>query len=409
MAAVRLGRHGPRLLVAAAIVIASSDIVFKYGRLPGLICYALAVFAAVGWGLAPLLARAGRLSETQALVVAATGIVALLVIVLVVYPIANVHSGGRGSDGDDMLRQGATALLHLRYPYYEQTYLGNPFSVLPGAFVLAIPFVLLGSVALANVFWTAVLFVVVRWQTGNSGVALALVGGVVALSPGVWEQYASGTDRFSNGAYVLAALVALLTVRNRRLLLLAAAALGLALSTRATLLAFAPIAFVLTARAYGWRTATTAASVTVGVFVVLLAPFAIYDAGGLSPITVTTKDKLLLSGVPEWLYVGIIAGVVAFTMVLALRRTASTADAVRNCVEVYLAAFGTLTVAACLYQRALTFDFAAYATAVLPFAMLVAWFDARPPGRSGDALGAEPTPVDVIAGPPAPQYERPPR
>src|SRR5260370_38096939 len=73
-----------------------------------------------------------------------------------VYPKGKVQMGGRGSGGDDGLNLGVNELLNGRHPYSVRTYLDNPISPLPGAILLAIPFVLVGSSAYQNLFWLGV-------------------------------------------------------------------------------------------------------------------------------------------------------------------------------------------------------------------------------------------------------------
>ena len=90
---------------------------------------------------------------------------------LVVYPIANTHAAGAGSDDDDALNLGAMALLAGRFPYAHTTYLGNVLHHLPGAFILATPFVALGTSALQNLFWLPIFFLAVR-EDANSRTAL---------------------------------------------------------------------------------------------------------------------------------------------------------------------------------------------------------------------------------------------
>ena len=69
----------------------------------------------------------------------------IVVAFFVLYPVANTHAPGTGSDDDDALNLGALALLTGRFPYSQTTYLGNALHHLPGAFVLAVPFVILGA------------------------------------------------------------------------------------------------------------------------------------------------------------------------------------------------------------------------------------------------------------------------
>src|SRR5205823_5031347 len=94
----------------------------------------------------------------------------LLVIViafLLIYPHVNTHTPGTGSDDDDALNLGAMALLTGRFPYSCTTYLGNALHHFAGAFVLASPFVVLGTSALQNLFWLPLFFLAVREEAGG--------------------------------------------------------------------------------------------------------------------------------------------------------------------------------------------------------------------------------------------------
>jgi hypothetical protein len=79
--------------------------------------------------------------------------VAMALVTWQVYEVVQSGRFGGGSDSDDALVTGVYELAAGRYPYYVKTYLGNPISPLPGALILAAPFVAVGCVALAHVFW----------------------------------------------------------------------------------------------------------------------------------------------------------------------------------------------------------------------------------------------------------------
>src|SRR5689334_12248535 len=113
-----------------------------------------------------------RLSVRAADYCALLTLLLLLAVVLFIYPIANVHASMRGSDRDDALLDATAALLRGEYPYSRPTYLGNPITPLPGALLLAIPFVVIGNVALANFFWCGALFLALRWWLGDSRPAI---------------------------------------------------------------------------------------------------------------------------------------------------------------------------------------------------------------------------------------------
>ena len=93
------------------------------------------------------------------------------------------------------------------YPYYVRTYLGQPPIPMPGAILLALPFVALGYSAYQNLFWLAVLFIVTWSYIGDRLSALGMVLMILALSAIVWHSVVTGIDRLSNGIYVLVAML----------------------------------------------------------------------------------------------------------------------------------------------------------------------------------------------------------
>src|SRR4029077_7646420 len=122
-----------------------------------------------------------------------------------VYPLANTHTPGAGSDDDDALNAATMRLLEGGSPYESRTYLGNAVHHLPGAFVLAAPFVLLGTSALQNLFWLAAFFLVVVRERG-ARTALRLAWLILALSPVVMQELVTGTGYLSNAVSVLLGL-----------------------------------------------------------------------------------------------------------------------------------------------------------------------------------------------------------
>ena len=183
------------------LVLPSSFVVHKYLGWEGTIIYSIGVAASVALG------RRGftRLSTRTLAWLVLLASVLIAVAFVVVYPIANTHAAGAGSDDDDALNLGAMALLAGRFPYAETTYLGNVLHHLPGAFILATPFVALGTSALQNLWWLPVFFLAVKEEAnGRTALELALV--VVALSPEVVYEVVTGTGYLANAISVLLGL-----------------------------------------------------------------------------------------------------------------------------------------------------------------------------------------------------------
>lgn len=223
---------------------------------------------------------------------------ALLGLFALAYPITNNgRTGDRrtsGSDTDDALNLATTELLHGRYPYYPRTYLDNPITPMPGALLLAIPFVLLGNSAYQSFFWLLLWLLAMRrhWQAGRP--PLLLLWLMLALSPVVVYSLVVGNDYLANSLYVL--LFMLWLVRwaprpglNPWLKLLPAICLGIGLSSRANFLLLLPLIFATLAQLAG-RPAALRSTVTTGLtFLLVTLPFYLYDPAGFSPLHTTDE------------------------------------------------------------------------------------------------------------------------
>ena len=159
---------------------------------------------------------------------------------LLIYPRVNSRLPGQGSDDDDANNVGAIALVTGHSPYEQRTYLGNVLHQLPGAFVLALPFVLIGTSAIQNLFWLPMFFGAVRAETGNARMALHFAWLVLAVSPTVIHQVITGTAHLANTLYVFVGLWWLLRTPRTKV---AAVAWGVALASRANFLLLIPLAF----------------------------------------------------------------------------------------------------------------------------------------------------------------------
>ena len=290
------GNVSSRKLVGLFLLIVvepSLGIVEKYSGGVG-----VAVFIMIGVSVAIVLAYRidslhTRLSERGADICAAVAIVVVLAVTLFVYPRANVHVAMHGSDRDDALFQATNALLHGSYPYTNPTYLGNPITPMPGALLLAIPFVLAHNVGLANVFWCALLFVTAQWWWRDSRPALVAL--LVSLgSPEVMHDIATGGDLFANGVYVAILIllaVVLITRSNTNAFLKAGAIalLGIGLSSRPTYWFCLPVVFQYVRRRVGLRTALGWSAIAVTMLATLTAPFYFASPKGFAPVHLAAK------------------------------------------------------------------------------------------------------------------------
>ncbi len=174
----------PLLLFAVAIIISSANILTRYVGGPTLLLYSLAVIVGLWtlerWGL-PLLQR---LPYRAATAMVASVVIGVTVILLVLYPLANSGRLGPGSDRDEALDQATTSLLRGEYPYYQVTYLNNPITPLPGALLLAAPFVALTGSSIGQIpVWLAIFMLVLRRWLFDDRLLLLLLLSFFVLAP----------------------------------------------------------------------------------------------------------------------------------------------------------------------------------------------------------------------------------
>jgi hypothetical protein len=237
---------------------------------------------------------AARRSERQVIWLTGLTFVVILAAFIVVYPMANANRPGAGSDGDDALNVAVNELIHGRYPYYPQTYLDNPISPLPGAVLLAVPFVLLGSSAYQTLFWLFAFFMAMRNFLHGSRSALLLLWVILALSPAFWYALVIGSDYIANTFYVLLFSLWLIQAAARsrgsgaRAFLLAGL-LGIGLSSRANFLLLLPLLFVALERVADLKTAAKLTVIVGLAFGAVTLPFYLFDPRGFSPLHTTDE------------------------------------------------------------------------------------------------------------------------
>jgi hypothetical protein len=126
----------------------------------------------------------------------------LVLLFVLLYPVSRSGLIGGGSDRADALNVALRALLAGLQPYHQLTYLRNPPTPLPGALLLASPFYVLGSSALQNLFWAAVLVALAPSMVGarRAGVCFLLM--FIVLCPGSLQDFVTGGDYLVNVIYV---------------------------------------------------------------------------------------------------------------------------------------------------------------------------------------------------------------
>jgi hypothetical protein len=309
--------------LAFCLLVPSLSLIQKYLGNNGIFLYLLIALLSLALAISVLFRRLWRLlPEGQLLWVQLAVVAALILFVQFAYPAANSGRLGGGSDNDEALVIAATALVQGRYPYTELTYLGNRISPMPGAVILAIPFALLGNVALQNVFWMALYL----WYAGNllsdRRQSLLLVLTILVLSPIVPRGLAVGTDYIANSLYVL--LLSLWTIRaaidgdgGKWTTVLPAIFLGIGLSSRANFLLVVPLAFAAIAQQNRWQVAARQMAVVLLSFLTVTLPFYWYSPAEFSPI-ITYGELGQFDTVLPW--AGVLIPTAAGIMALFLAR-----------------------------------------------------------------------------------------
>lgn len=322
------------------LLIPSAELFQKYLGLIGVIGYMGIAIMLLWTAYRPVSAKfASMVTDKQTLWLMVATILLLLVVFSVIYPIANTAVPGKGSDRDEALNTATMELLHRRYPYYRPIYSGNPITPLPGAMLLATPFVLVGNSAYQNFFWLFVFFLTMSLYLKDKRSALLMSWTVLILCPVVLYEVVTGGDLLANSIYVLIFVMWLFGAvqqpkfpkwgKNMLAILL-----GIGLASRANYLLILPLIFAALVHVAGWSAAMKYMALTCVTFGLLVLPFYYYDPQGFSPLHTTTKFDQFEAVLP---YAGIVvpaaAGIVAF--VLSIWRTdGSLRGLLKNCAVV---------------------------------------------------------------------------
>lgn len=221
-------------------------------------------------------------------------------------------------------------MMHGRSPYGVLTYLDNPIHHLPGALLLAAPFVWLGTSALQNLFWLVLLFSVWRRELGSTAAALPWFWLLIVGSPVVLHQVITGTGHVTNAIYVLLGLWWLVHSRNRTL---PAAVWGVALASRANFLFLTPLAFGWLAQHEGWRQASRLLLTTIIVFAAMTLPLYVFDPQGFTPLEALDRISRFNEVFPL-AQAALVAGLMLTSVVFALQSMSTPSDLWRGCAIV---------------------------------------------------------------------------
>ena len=359
------GSRGARVALWLSLVVPSSFIVHKYSGWEGLAAYGVvsaAIVAAAAARGTRLLARA---SDRTVVGLALITLALAIVVFAVGYPIADTRAPGAGSDDDNTLDLGASALLAGRFPYAQTTYLGNALHHFAGAFLIAAPFALLGASALQNLFWIPLFFAAMGAEMRDGRRALEIAWLVLALCPAVLYDVVTGTGYASNTIYVALGLWWLTRTRRRDA---AAAAWGVALASRANFLLLVPLAAGWLQRHAGRRAAARSTAITCATVALLTIPFYLHDPRSFGPLE--GADRLLrFDALVPHLGAALIASMAALSLGLAVTGM-DTAALFRNCAWVQALPVAAGIVLASLQERRVNLWYARYGAFFAWFALM---------------------------------------
>ena len=371
---------GSLIAFALCLLIPSTDTIQKYFGSKAVAAYIFIGFCLLQISYKLILPRfICIVTERQALLLALLTFLGLVLVFSILYPIAQAGIVGGGSDQDDALNIAATELIHGRYPYYPKTYLDNPIAPLPGAIILAVPFVLLGNSAYQNIFWLTVFFLAVKSYLKSGSSSLALMWTILILSPSVLQNVVTGVDHPANTIYILVFMWWMVISISKSDVatwkkLVPSVLLGIGLSSRSNFILILPLLFSTLVQTAGWKPAIKYIAVTGIVFGAITVPFWLYDPRGFVPLfvqsTKLTQFQLILP------FAGILIPSVAGAIAFALGFQRMGRDCVvlfRNCAVVE--AFPVLCVIALSTIQTGSFNlaWAGYGLFFLFFGTLAFW------------------------------------
>ena len=244
------------------------------------------------------------------LLIAAT----LCALFAIAYPVATSGLFGRGSDRANALDVTDAALLAGRTVYEAITYLGNPPTPMPGAVRLALPFHLIGSAALQNVFWFLLLAALAPRLVGDRRGAAAYLAIFVLICPGVLMDFLTGGDFATNAVYVIVAVWALTSLARDEgwpVRFLACLLFALALSSRPIYVVEAPIAAAALLERQGLRRTLQMGAGIAALLALINVPM-LADDPARFPLLLHAN---LLAAWPRWMHAAVV--IPALSMAIA--------------------------------------------------------------------------------------------
>ncbi|MCZ7544622.1 MAG: hypothetical protein M5R40_14365 [Anaerolineae bacterium] len=256
--------------------------------------------------------------------------------------------------------------------------MGNAITPMPGAVVLAAPFVLLGNSAYQNGFWLAVFFVALAHRLKDARAPLLLLWTVLLLSPVVLHALLTGNDYVANSLYILLPLACLSDAvsgraRPSRRAYSALVFLGVGLSSRANFLILLPLVTAFLAHRVGARTAILYTGVVIAVFAGVTLPFYLHDPPHFSPLHTTHKLAQYESILPHAGLVVPTLGALAAVALSGTRLNRTLPQLLRNCAVVQAALVVPVGVMATIRSQRLDLTEAGYGIFFLFFGVTAYW------------------------------------
>ena len=368
----------PLLTLALFILVPSTYEVAKYTGDLGLVLFLVLGFIGFFLGYRYVVPRfLDVITERQSIYLAIATTILLAISFTFVYPIVDTGVVGGGSDRDEALDLAARELVSGRYPYYPLTYLGALITPLPGAVILAIPFVLLGTSAYQNLFWLVMFFFIARAHFNDGRVAILILW-ITAFSPLMLQQLVTGGDLLANGLYVIISLWLITRIvpdENSApwKKLLAAIFFGVALSSRANYIVLLPLVFSMLVQNTDWKTGILYTVITCSTLCVITLPFYIYDQEGFSPLHVRGFFDNFDSIIPQIkIILPIMMGLTS--IVLAFQRMdKSQTVLLRNCAIVQGSPIVVAIVLSSIEAGRLNFGLVSYGASSLFFGVIGMW------------------------------------
>lgn len=296
------------------------------------------------------------------------------------HPFEDGRGVGLSSDRDEALEVAVGRLMDGRYPYYRESEVAGPLSVLPGGILLAVPFVLIGKVGLMNAAWLIAFLFIMRREFGSASRALWLLILPLAVSPAAAYEFVSGGDLIANGTSVAIACWCCLHFWSEDklrpwLAIGSAVFLGVAVASRANFPLICPLVIAWLWRRAGPGRAAICALLAGGVAIGLILGFYFIDQDSFTPFM--SRRKLLIGGAPAWTGQAVLGAtllaVLGFGIRLLIARREPSRDACfRACAWVTLVPLAAMIlIASVMHGRA---DFSIlhdrFGLMCVPFAIL---------------------------------------